>query len=269
MSIHVSTWVQNHSNAKLGERLVLLILADNADEETLKCWPSVQNIAHRTRLSDRQVQRCLRSLETAGRITVELGSGRGNLNLYRILKTCQYDDTIAIPKGCHIVTLPSTERVTSTTVKGDISCEKSGPILNEPSGNRHIVGEGISKTPETTLTDMGSFQNFFEGRKRHHGLRKAEVGERVLFHLGKRDREAGGGVEAFRVALDQELGAYAAMARPLVTLSQHLREFSVDWANEHPAGALDRSSKFTQRLRRNAGREIDPSIAAIFEYQKP
>jgi hypothetical protein len=68
MSVHVLSWVLRHSNASMGDRLVLLVLADKAEHDGTNAWPSVATIARESRLTDRQVQRCLRSLEASGAI---------------------------------------------------------------------------------------------------------------------------------------------------------------------------------------------------------
>ena len=69
MSVHVMSWVLQHSEEKLGARLVLLVLADRAREDGTNAWPSVESIARDARMSRRQVQRCLRDLEANGAIT--------------------------------------------------------------------------------------------------------------------------------------------------------------------------------------------------------
>jgi hypothetical protein len=69
MSVHVTSWVLKHSEAKLGDRLVLLVLADHAKEDGSCAWPSVDTIASEARLSRRATQDCLRRLEAAGAIT--------------------------------------------------------------------------------------------------------------------------------------------------------------------------------------------------------
>lgn len=69
-----------------GALLVLIMLADSADERSRECWPSISNIAKRARLSDRQVQYCLKELADAGLIHIEVNSGRSGTNLYRITR---------------------------------------------------------------------------------------------------------------------------------------------------------------------------------------
>jgi uncharacterized phage protein (TIGR02220 family) len=58
--------------------LVLLALADNADEATGLAWPSLAYLAKKTRKDERWVQRCLRDLERAGAIRTERRDGRSN-----------------------------------------------------------------------------------------------------------------------------------------------------------------------------------------------
>ena len=66
--------VWEHSKAEEGARLVMLALADFSNDDG-ECWPSIPQLAKKSRLSDRQVQRILRSLEIAGEIEVEHSSG--------------------------------------------------------------------------------------------------------------------------------------------------------------------------------------------------
>lgn len=52
-----------------GEKLVLLALADQANDEGTQCWPSVETIAKRSGQGVRTVRRALASLEQAGHLT--------------------------------------------------------------------------------------------------------------------------------------------------------------------------------------------------------
>src|SRR5688572_23904285 len=45
VSIHVMSWVLKNSETRLGERLVLLVLADHADEAGKNAWVSVNTIS--------------------------------------------------------------------------------------------------------------------------------------------------------------------------------------------------------------------------------
>lgn len=83
VSVHVVSWVLRHSEAKLGQRLVLLVLADHAREDGTWAWPSVETISREARLGERQVQRCLRELEASGEI-VKTGVTRKGTNVYTV-----------------------------------------------------------------------------------------------------------------------------------------------------------------------------------------
>lgn len=52
-----------------GEKLVLLALADQANDEGKQCWPSVDTIGHRSGQGERTVRRALASLESQGHLT--------------------------------------------------------------------------------------------------------------------------------------------------------------------------------------------------------
>ena len=69
------------------QRLVLLSLGDQANDDARECWPSVALICRRTALSRRCVQGSLRRLEAAGFIVTKPGglfSGDKRASVYRI-----------------------------------------------------------------------------------------------------------------------------------------------------------------------------------------
>lgn len=84
MSIKVTNWVWEHSESRGGARLVLLALADRADDYG-RSWPSVQDLAARCRLSPRAVQRAVAELAAIGELEVDQGGGRHRSNRYRII----------------------------------------------------------------------------------------------------------------------------------------------------------------------------------------
>lgn len=56
---------------KPAEKLTLLALADNADDETGVCWPSLDRLARKTCQSERNVRRMIRRLESLGQVTTK------------------------------------------------------------------------------------------------------------------------------------------------------------------------------------------------------
>lgn len=84
MSTRVSNWVWHHAPVKSGELVVLLALADNAHDDGGGAYPTVPTIASKARLSERQVQRCLRSLVAGGLISDD-GVGPNGATSWRLL----------------------------------------------------------------------------------------------------------------------------------------------------------------------------------------
>jgi hypothetical protein len=78
------SWVLRESEAKLGDRLVLLVLADHAKDDGTYAWPSVDTISEQARLTRRQAQRCLRNLEQTGQI-LETGKSKKGTTIYTIV----------------------------------------------------------------------------------------------------------------------------------------------------------------------------------------
>jgi hypothetical protein len=69
MSIKVATEVWKGSRHKSGNLLVLLALADHADDEG-KAWPSVSLLACKARLSKRHTRRCVNQIVASGEVEI-------------------------------------------------------------------------------------------------------------------------------------------------------------------------------------------------------
>ena len=76
--------VWESSSAKGGARLVLLALADFANDDG-HCYPSLERLALKSALSERNVQLILRQLEQKGELVTLTGAGRGHVNAYWVL----------------------------------------------------------------------------------------------------------------------------------------------------------------------------------------
>ena len=92
MSTIVSAAVWKHSAAKGTALLLLVSLADQANDDGW-CWPSIENIGARCRISRRTVQRFLMELEKAGELFRE--ERRGHSTHYRVLLGVPIADTRA------------------------------------------------------------------------------------------------------------------------------------------------------------------------------
>lgn len=81
MSIKAMTRVWDNSKLKGSALLLLVALADNADDDGI-CWPGINFLAGKIRMSARQVKRLLDMAERRGEIFQRIGNGRGNKTLY-------------------------------------------------------------------------------------------------------------------------------------------------------------------------------------------
>src|SRR5918911_5044637 len=84
MSIKVMSRVWEESRQSGGALLVLLAIADFADDAGV-AFPSIRTLARKARLSGRQVQRVIAQLVQDGELSVEAGQGRGGSHRYRVL----------------------------------------------------------------------------------------------------------------------------------------------------------------------------------------
>lgn len=86
MAIKIINDVFDNSEMRGNDRLVMLAIADNADEEKRQAWPSVANIAHKTRIPIRTVWRCIKRCVASGELAIiRSGSKDGGSNLYEVL----------------------------------------------------------------------------------------------------------------------------------------------------------------------------------------
>ena len=83
MSIKVSSLVWQASQHRGSDLLVLLALADSANDQGV-AWPAIPSIAHKARISERQAKRILAHLEADRVISIERGSGRTHASRYSI-----------------------------------------------------------------------------------------------------------------------------------------------------------------------------------------
>lgn len=84
MSIKLLDRGWRFSNAKGGDLLVLLGIADFANDEGI-AYPSIPTLAKKARLTPRNAQRAIRRLIAAGELGIEEGKGPHRTHLYRII----------------------------------------------------------------------------------------------------------------------------------------------------------------------------------------
>lgn len=113
--------VLKHSKAKGSDRLVLLILAHHANDETGECFPSRQLISEESGIKERSLIYRLKALEALGEISISRGNGSGHLTKYKLNPAGERVQPVAPfqeEKGCNIVS----ERVQYRVQKGATGC---------------------------------------------------------------------------------------------------------------------------------------------------
>lgn len=93
MSIKVTNWVWSKSESRNGARLVMLALADRADDKGF-AWPSIDDLCERAQLSPRAVQKGIAKLVEIGELQVESGGGRRVRNRYQIVPKPRTSDGV-------------------------------------------------------------------------------------------------------------------------------------------------------------------------------
>lgn len=139
MSVHVMSWVLRNSDARLGDRLVLLVLADHAKDDGTSAWPSVATIADEARLSRRGATYCLGNLERAGAI-VKTGQSRHGTNVWTVVMAEQQALDTSTPDTQDAHSLPA------QILRGvQDDAQTSEAVAPDPSGNHP------NNTPPTPL----------------------------------------------------------------------------------------------------------------------
>ncbi|ARC36636.1 helix-turn-helix domain-containing protein [Paracoccus yeei] len=83
MSVYCSSLAWRHGPADRNDLLVLLAIADFADDDGY-CWPSIKSLAKKARMTERGVQKIVRRLEAQGLVSILTGTGRRNCNEYTL-----------------------------------------------------------------------------------------------------------------------------------------------------------------------------------------
>lgn len=169
------SWVFEHSDAEASDRLVLLALADHADDESWSCWPSVPRLARKARVSERTVQRCLRSLAEAGHIEVESqGADVRRADRRPNRYTIRRGDSVTPRSG-----------VTPETERGDNQRADGVTLLSpEPSVEPPVKP---SENPSSTAVDRAEterqFEHFWNAYPKRNGKRLGRSD--ALLHFGR------------------------------------------------------------------------------------
>ncbi len=124
MSVHVTSWAWKQPLVDHGQKLVLLKLADNANDDGV-CWPSQRTLAAECSMGERTVNRKIAELEAAGYLAIRRrGKRKSNVYTLQVIGqsgvTLESDTpTVAVPKepslvlnnGSNEPLLPATVRI--------------------------------------------------------------------------------------------------------------------------------------------------------------
>jgi hypothetical protein len=141
VSLKVMTWVFDESESTGTERLVLLAIADHADDETWTAWPSIERLAHKAKCSDRTVQRSIRSLADLGELTIIEGGGSRKTHRYTVN-----------PQGRQIVAPPMESEVTPRASGVTPTVERGDARVTRTLRNR----QGTADQQQPTRTRLGA-----------------------------------------------------------------------------------------------------------------
>src|SRR5438094_285400 len=80
------SFVWEHSHHKGADLLLLLAIADHADDQGM-AYPAVPSLARKTRMTDRNVQYALKRLQQSSELVIHKNAGPRRAHLYQIKVT--------------------------------------------------------------------------------------------------------------------------------------------------------------------------------------
>ena len=171
MSILAMTWAWGLMELDQSQTLVLLALADAANDEGV-CWPSQAEIGRKARLKDRAVRNQIRSLEAAGLLSVSRRAtpqGR-KTNVYRLNIGCDFSLQSKQPaRNAGWVEGSESEPVDNPTFRCNQSNRHEMPV-GDPTGTLVPVATGtvmpvasIYQTPNIQTPNLTPLPPVVEG----------------------------------------------------------------------------------------------------------
>lgn len=148
MSFAALRWVLNHlrhgeNTLRPSDRLVLMAIADHADECGARAFPSIHTLALMAGVSSREVVRALKRLERAGLLVILRRAGRRQANVYRLaMVTPGHDETTEIVTGGH----RDSDRWSPPMVTGGHLIRSSDPI-SDPEGEGERIKPALQSGP--------------------------------------------------------------------------------------------------------------------------
>lgn len=177
MSVKVTSWVWEHSRSRGAQRLVLLCIADHANDDGLEAFPSLARLARKTGMTERGVQKAIQSLIALGELQVTMGGGRGRSNRYRVLMQTP-NDVPPLDGNPEQETVNQKHRTTFTE-SGSTNTATRNP---EPSSLEPSLNEEISSTKRSTSepprADVAEICSYLADKIEGNGSRRPAVTDR-------------------------------------------------------------------------------------------
>ena len=148
MSIRVMSRAWDHSAHCGSELLMLLAIADFADDEG-HAYPAVPTLATKCRMSARNANMLLAKLRESGELEIRIGAGPRGTNMYRIRLTAPLKPASSLASEAHFTPEAAfTLKPASPTPEAGFPIPLK-PASDESSLNRHEPEEGRAKRSPT------------------------------------------------------------------------------------------------------------------------
>jgi DNA-binding MarR family transcriptional regulator len=142
VSIRVMTQVFDHSQARLADRLVLLVIADRCDDDGAGCWRGRESIAQMAGVSPSQVTISIRRLREMGELEVIERPGR--TNEYRIVLATLTDSARVDGDTLTESATPPSQSLRDTLTES-VTDTSSNPSLNQPRAFNLVIADAVDE----------------------------------------------------------------------------------------------------------------------------
>jgi hypothetical protein len=170
MSIQEFNRIWDKGKAEGSALLVLLALADIADDEGY-CWPKIDTLSRRARISSRQVSTIVEELCAIGEIARIVGVGRGRPSLYVILSGLDDETKLLREKGLRAKQEEIMQKLHGLRSK---KAQKAKKFHENTSGNSTEQAEKVQGFHENPL---GNSADDAEKVKSFHEMATDESGD--------------------------------------------------------------------------------------------
>lgn len=244
MSIRAMNYVWDNSKAEGSALVVLLAIADVCNDEDWSSWMGVPRLSEKARMSERNLQRVLRSLEELGELQIDIGAGKktahGSTNLYTIPRFAD-GVTSTSPGDTHV-----TRGVTSTSPQ---EVTPASPRLISSTPSVKDSSSGSDRARETDTAEV------FKAYESNIGLITPMTSDKIKDWL--KDVPAGWMVDAIAEAVRQNKRSLAYIEGILRRWQLDGRGASTAPATREPEAPATSSNDDQERINQLAAELLD------------